>query len=260
MTQVLTGNLYDYPKYYDVVFGSDWKAEFEFLLACFEQHAKRTVKRIFEPACGTGRLLVKLAEAGYDISGLDLNPKAVAYCNDRLEKRGFSGTAFIGDMTDFRLPRKADAAMNTINSFRHLQSEKAAEAHLRCMAAALARGGIYVLGLHLTPTRGEAMEEECWAARRGNLAVNSRMWRKSIDMRRRIETVGMTFDVYTPSQSFQLVDEIHFRTYTAKQMQALIDRVEEFEIAETYDFSYDMGDPIEIGPETEDVVYILRKT
>jgi hypothetical protein len=69
----------------------------------------------------------------------------------------------------------------------------------------------------------------------------------------------MTFDVYTPTQAFQLVDEICFRTYTAKQMRRLIDRASEFEIAEVYDFSYEIDEPIDIEPETEDVVYVLRR-
>lgn len=259
MLETRSGHLYDYPKYYDAVFGSDWKPEFDFLLACFDKHAGRKVKRIFEPASGTGRLLVKLAQAGYEVSGLDLNEKAVEYCNARLRRAGFEPTAFVGDMADFQLRRKADAAMNTINSFRHLQSERDAEGHLRSMAAALNKGGIYVLGLHLTPTQGEPTQEERWAARRGNLSVLSRMWHKSLDTRRRQEIVGMTFDVYTPTQAFQLVDEICFRTYTAKQMRRLIDRVAEFEIAAIYDFSYEIDEPVEIEPETEDVVYVLRR-
>ncbi len=67
MLQTIQGDLYDYPKYYDLVYGSDWKAEFDFLLDCFEQHAKVRVRRVFEPACGTGRLLVKLAAAGFHV-------------------------------------------------------------------------------------------------------------------------------------------------------------------------------------------------
>ena len=34
-SDVVTGSLYDYPKYYDLLFGSDWKAEFDFLEGCF---------------------------------------------------------------------------------------------------------------------------------------------------------------------------------------------------------------------------------
>ncbi|PAO90256.1 methyltransferase type 11, partial [Stutzerimonas stutzeri] len=110
MPEVIEANLYDYPRYYDLVYGSDWKAEFDFLIACFDSLAKRPVERIFEPACGTGRLLYRLAKVGYDVSGLDLNPNAVDYCNQRLERHGFPATTFVGDMVDFHLPKKAHAA------------------------------------------------------------------------------------------------------------------------------------------------------
>ena len=45
-------------------------------------------------------------------------------------------------MTDFRLPEKVDAAFNMINSFRHLQQEEQAEAHLRCVARSLFDGSL----------------------------------------------------------------------------------------------------------------------
>ena len=156
MCSTTKANIYDYPKYYDLVFGSDWNAEFRFLGRCFEEHATRPVRRLFEPACGTGRLLWQFAKAGYNVSGNDLNERAVAFCNARLARYGLPETAVVGDMADFRLPRKVDAAYNPINSFRHLPDEETAAAHLECIAAALAKGGIYVLGLHLTPTRGRA--------------------------------------------------------------------------------------------------------
>ena len=34
----VTGNIYDYPVYYDLVFASDWVAEFKFLEATFKKH------------------------------------------------------------------------------------------------------------------------------------------------------------------------------------------------------------------------------
>ena len=220
--EVVPGNLYDHPSYYDLVFGSDWKAEFDFLRGCFERHASGRVQRLFEPACGTGRLLYRFAQAGFDIAGLDLNPRAVAFCNDRLRRHNLPATAFVADMTDFQLPRKADAAFNTINSFRHLPTEAAARRHLRCVAANLRRGGLYVLGLHLTPTEGPAIEREAWSAGRGNLRVNTSLETVRRDLRRRMEYCAMTFDVYTPTRSFQLTETLAFRIYTARHMQRLL--------------------------------------
>ena len=257
--EVIRGNVYDYPKYYDVLFNSDCKAEYHFLRACFARHAGRRVERLFEPACGTGRLLVKFAGAGYEVSGNDLNPKAVAYCNARLVRHGFSASAVVGDMADFRLKRKQDAAFNTINSFRHLASEREAVGHLRCIARALTKGGLYVLGFHLTPTRGRPCDEESWSARRGHLAVTSEMRSIEVDRRRRRERVRLTLDVYTPTRQFRLDDEFTFRTYTAAQFRGLLSRVAELELVETYDFAYDVDEPVRVDPETEDVVYVLRK-
>ena len=259
MPETLNAHLYDYPRYYDLVYGSDWKAEFAFLTACFDKYAQRPVRSLFEPACGTGRLLIKFAQGGFDVGGNDLNPHAVAFCNERFQRNGLPPAAVVGDMAAFTLSRPVDAAYNMINSFRHLPDETAAESHLRCVAHALSEGGLYVLGLHLTPTRGERIGEESWSARRGNLTVISTLWSEGIDLRKRNERIGMRFDVYTPTRHMQLVDEMSYRTYTARQMRNLLERVPEFELVATHDFAYEIDQPLRIDPTTEDVVYILRK-
>ncbi len=118
--EVLQESIYDHPKYYDLVFGADCAAEVKFILACGKKYLSKPPQRMFEPACGTGRLLFSLARRGFDVAGLDLNEKAVEFCNVRLKRHGFRPTAFVADMADFRIPRKFDIAFNTINSFRHL--------------------------------------------------------------------------------------------------------------------------------------------
>ena len=252
-------DFYDFPKYYDLVFGSDWKAEYDFLLGCFARHATGTVKRVFEPACGTGRLLYRLADAGYEASGCDLKGAMIDFCNDRLARRGHAKSTFVADMTDFRLPRKVDAAFNTINSFRHLQTEQQAHDHLACVSKALRKGGIYVLGLHLLPSGHAPIDSESWAARRGNLSITTRVWTKRIDRVKRREIVGMAYDIYTPTNIEHLENQSTFRTYRAAQFESLVDSVPDLKIEETYDFAYDLDEPIEIDADTEDVIYILRK-
>ena len=256
---VAPANLYDYPRYYDLVFGSDWKAEFDFLRRVFDKFASGRVRKVFEPACGTGRLLFRLALAGYRVSGLDLNPRAVEYCNQRLAKHRKPASVFVGDMADFELEQPVDAAFNMINSFRHLLKEAQAEAHLQCVAAALRPGGIYALGLHLTPTEGTPLEEERWSARRGHLGINTHLQTFDLDLRKRTERCRMTMDVYTPTRMFQIVDELVFRTYTRQQLQKLLAAVPELEMAAVFDFTYRISEPIEIQSDTQDIVLVLRK-
>jgi SAM-dependent methyltransferase len=259
MPDQVQASIYDYPKYYDLLFGSDWKAEFDFLLGVLQKHALRPVRRIFEPACGTGRLLIKLAKRGFEVGGNDLNPKAVNFCNARFRRHGFPATVTVGDMADFRLRRKFDAGFNMINTFRHLPTEKLAVAHLKCMANGMNRGGLYVLGIHLEPTACPPMQEESWSARRGNLVVNSHMWSKGIDRKTRLEHLGLHIDVFTPAQRLRIVDHMEYRTYQKSQFMSLLKKTPEFEIAETYDFSYDLRNPTQVTSATEDVVYILRR-
>ncbi len=121
------------------------------------------------------------------------------------------------------------------------------------------KGGLYILGIHLEPTVGEPMEEESWSARRGNLVVNSYMWSKGIDRKNRMEHLGMHIDVFTPTKRLRIVDHMDYRTYKKAQFQSLMKKIPELEIAATYDFSYDIDKPIAIKPDTEDVVFVIRK-
>ena len=258
--EVIEGSIYDWPKYYEFIFGSDWRAETDFLQDCFDRYVTgRKVQRLFEPACGTGRLMYRLGGLGYQISGIDLNPHAVEYCNRRLVKAGLDSEAVEADMCEFVLDRPADAAFNTINSFRHLTTDLQAKKHLNCVSQSLRSGGIYVLGLHLTPTRGIPDDEESWSHRRGHLQVNASMWLVERDRRRRRERFSLAFDVYMPSRQFRIQDEFEFRMYTWKHFQNLVDSEPQLEIVDVFDFGYEIDRPIQVEPETQDAVFVLRK-
>ena len=257
--ELVSGNIYDYPVYYDLVFASDWVAEFKFLEAAFKKHVDGKTKRVLEPACGTGRLLFRMAKKGYVAEGLDLNDKAIAYCNARLKKHDLKQSAWVADMCDFTVKKPFDAAFNTINSFRHLSTEKAAVAHFQAMASAVRTGGIYALGFHLTPLEGIPSDTESWTARRGNLQINTRMWPRDKDPKTRMERFNLRFEIYRPTGSIRIDDCLALRSYTWKQFASMIKKVPEWTIETAYDFSYDINDPIEIDAGTQDIVYILKR-
>lgn len=257
--ETIQQSIYDFPVYYDLVYGSDWEAECSFLQECFQHYAEGKIQQLFEPACGTGRLLYRFGKMGFSVSGLDLNQNAVEFCNHRLTDAGIKGSAFVADMTRFELRQPADAAFNTINSFRHLNSHQASVDHLKCMAQALRAGGLYVLGIHLTPTAVPPSEDESWIAAEDDLQVNTRMWLTERNLEDRFESFAIHFEVYTPEKFIRIEDELIFRTYTAPQFDDLLAEVPEFEVAAVFDFAYDIDKPIEVTAKSEDVVYVLRK-
>ena len=162
-------------------------------------------------------------------------------------------------MSEFRAKRKWDLAFNTVNSFRHLTDKTSTLSHLRCMAKQTKRGGIYLIGFHLTPETENPTDWESWSARRGHLSVITKMWTINRSPRKRLETFGMHFDVYTPTRQFRISDKLRMRSYTKNQFASLIKESNCWDIVGTYDFTYDINQPINVDSSSEDVVYILKK-
>jgi len=251
--------IYDYPKWYDLVYGSDWRAEFSFLQRCFRDLCDIPVRSLLEPACGTGRLLFRFAKAGYQVVGLDLNHSAVDFCNRRLVKHGFEPTAFIANMCGFQLPHSVQGAFNTVSSFRHVIGWQQAIGHLQAMAEVLDPGGFYILGLHLTPTRGHPSDDEQWSSSQGLLTINTDMWLIDRDWNRRLETYRLTFHVYTPTRTELLDTTVQFQMYTRRDFIDLLKEVPQFRLHSVFDFRYDVDQPIPLTDSTEDAVFLLQR-
>ncbi len=257
--EVISQSIYDFPKYYDLVFGSDCAAEMKFILEVNEAFLGGKAKQFFEPACGTCRLMHGLAKKGHAVEGIDLNDKAIDFGNARFDKAGFPQTAWVADMADFVPRKKYDLAFNTINSFRHLKTAETAEAHLKCMADGANENAIYLIGLHLNPTEGEMVDEESWSARRGHLAVLTQMWTESRDAKKRMDRFGVHFDIYTPTKQFRITDVLEMRSYTDEQFFRMIEHEGSWSVEATFDFRYDINKPIEVDNSAEDVVFVLRR-
>jgi SAM-dependent methyltransferase len=258
VTTTVRKTLYDYPQYYDLVFGVGAGLERDFLMSCFDLYAERRVRRIFEPACGSGRLLIKLAQRGFQVLGWDTSQVSVDYCNRRFRRHGLPPPAVLSDIVNVSLPSKVDAAYNLVSTFQLLLTEHEAENHLRSMAANIAKGGLYILGLHLLPSRGPIIKREQYTATRGRLSVVCSIRTKQIHARRRIVSCGMITEVRTPS-SLRIVEDCKFRSYSLSQVQRLFEKIGAFEAVATYNYHHDFTKPISVGPKTQDVVYVLRR-
>ncbi len=131
-----------------------------------------------EPACGSGRCVRLAASRGTPCVGFDLDEGMIAYANDRLARTDaeVDASAVVADMRtcvdDGAIPEATfDFAFNTINSFRHLMSDRDAIAHLEQIARALRPGGVYAVGLSTTAFGLEFPSEDVWHAARGSVSI-----------------------------------------------------------------------------------------
>src|SRR5947208_17085051 len=93
---------YDYPQYYDLALRSETRAEVEFIEALCRKYCPFPVRRMLEPGCGGGRLVVALAGRGYVMVGFDLDQPSLEYLLRRLKRRTLQAEAFRADMAEFR--------------------------------------------------------------------------------------------------------------------------------------------------------------
>ncbi len=219
---ILQANWYDYPQYYDIAFRSETRLEADFIEAACRKYCPFPVRRLLEPACGTGRLVAELAARGYRMTGFDLSRPSLEYLRRRLARRRLRATIFRADMADFRLAAPVDAAYCTFDSFRHLLTEQAARRHLECVAESLRPGGIYILGFHLLPP--DAAEEciERWTERQGRTQVTVTLacWRPTAAAASRRSASACW--CATGGEEVRLRDEFPFRMYTAAQFRRLL--------------------------------------
>ena len=164
---------YSAPRLYEIAFDMNRKAEVDFLVHCFRRHARGRVRRVLDVACGTGPHLVRLAQRGYRMTGLDLSAKNIEFLGDRLAAKELTAELVLGDMTDFRLPRPVDAAICMQDSQGHLLTNDQLLAHLRCVARAVRRGGLYVFDRYMASSWTDPARSWSWSRRRGNLIVRA---------------------------------------------------------------------------------------
>lgn len=250
---------YDLPRLYDIVFDVGTTQEAEFLHAASERYGRAGGRRALEPACGSGRLVAELARRGWSVRGFDRNANMLAYARERLASTGCAATLVKGDMERFTVPRPVDLAHCLVSTFKYLLDEDSARAHLECVSEALAIGGIYVLGLHLTSYERILDERERWVETKGGVTVTSDMRVGAPNRRTRLEPVRTHLTEVEGRVKREYESKWDFRTYNVAQLRALVKSVPTLEIAALHDFDYDLTRKSTWSDGRLDKVLILRR-
>ncbi len=252
---------YDTPLYYDIIFDQHTAAEVAFVEAMYERWVgPRGKRRLLEPACGSGRLVAALAERGYAVSGFDASRPMLDFAARRMVARGASASLRVGRMESFTYRRSFDLAHCFVSTFKYLTRAADARAHLEHVAQALAPGGIYLLGFHLTEYEDRSTDRERWHEARGGIDVRCEVDTAPADPRARLEDVRSRLTVRRGGALLARQEtRWQFRTYSAAQFRRLLAQVSALELVAVHDFDYDPEVTRELGTDRLDVVAVLRR-
>lgn len=115
--------------------------DFPFYLAA----AKKAKGPVLELACGTGRLVIPLAKAGIDITGLDVAAPMLARAREKAGKESLKIRFVLADARKFSLKRKFRLIFIAFNSMQHLHDKASLENFFNRVKKHLAPGGRFIL-------------------------------------------------------------------------------------------------------------------
>jgi SAM-dependent methyltransferase len=97
---------------------------------------------VLDIACGTGRILMRLLQAGADADGMDLFEPMLETARQKAAALGVSPGLYRADMLDFELPRRYALAMIPFNAFCHMLTTDDQLRCLSCIRRHLLPGGL----------------------------------------------------------------------------------------------------------------------
>ena len=251
---------YDHPEYYEAIFGTDTEREMDFLLEVGRRYGTGG-KRLLEPACGAGRLVAAAARRGCQVVGYDISEKMLAHARQRLTPALRRRVRLYPSRmeTFFRpeLEGKVDLAFNLVSTFRYLDSEQAALAHLVGTRRLLEPKGVYVLGFHLTDYERKRPEHERWVERLGKDTVVCNTREGLPDRRLRRSTMRNRLRITGPGKDLLIETHWYFRTYDLAQVRRLFRRAG-LRVLAVYDFGYQVEAPRKRGELRLDSIFVLQ--
>ncbi len=255
------GDWYEMPLFYDIVFAGGTVAEANFLVGVLEEHGRSGGRKVLEPACGTGRLMVELSRRGFEVSGFDSGEAMLEFADLRLVQERLPGTLSLQRMEDFCLPGdRFDLAHCLLSTFKHLPDEAGARRHLELVRDHLAPGGIYVLGVHLADYGAARPEHERWVGERDGIQVvsNTRTWPADRVTRRERIRNRLTVAIGGAAERYESTWEC--RTYDHAELSRLVGRIAGLEQVACYDFNHDIATPTHLDAEATEAVLVLRRS
>ncbi len=216
---------------------------------------------LLDLGCGTGRVALALAEAGFSVVGVDLSPAMLRICSENAQSRGLDKrlTPLLADMRDLRdaPPGPYNVAYCAINTFAYLTSTEDQLATLRAVGPLLVQHGLLILDLtpplpHLLPPgAGEVIH--CGSYRDDDATLH-KLISGVADYSTQTHDVTVTYDHEKLDGTLtRLTQQLTFRWTGRYEMQLLL-RLAGYRLEKVYG-SYELDD-YEDGSER--MIFVAR--
>jgi SAM-dependent methyltransferase len=170
-------------------------------LPLVEAYAQRTGGPLLELGCGTGRLLVPLASAGYTVTGIDLSPAMLRIARAKAEAAGVAQLVTLaqGNYIDAPLAGPYRFAFVMMNTFLHLTAQADQLSALRHWRDHLAPGGLLLIDIfnpdvaQLASLDGRLEWDKSWMDEQTGCTIMKFLTR-TVDLAEQVIHVNLIYD------------------------------------------------------------------
>ena len=215
-------SIYDNGLHYDLMYPVK-QEDIDFWIDLAEESPNRT---ILELGCGTGRFSVPMAEAGFQVAGIDLSGTMMDQAGRKAESEGVELSLIKADMKNFELGKKFGFIFIPSNTIVHLLTRSDVEACLSCIRKHLADDGFFAFSVFVpTPDKlkRKSVEEQEWAVYQDPESGEDIRVMFTYEYEYDTQIKRITTYHYFPGNEEPVIGKIDLKMYFPQEVDALLE-------------------------------------
>lgn len=237
-----------YDMFMDNVPYEAWK---EYILREFEKE-KIDSGLVLDLGCGTGRMTRLLAEAGYDMIGVDVSEEMLMTARDISAEAEDGILYLLQDMREFELYGTVRAVVSVCDSMNYIMEEEELYQVFSLVNNYLDPGGLFVFDLNTMYKYEKLLAENtiCETREEGSF-----IWENYYDSKERVNEYDLTLFIREEGDLYRKYEETHFqRAYSIQKVKELLERA-----GLSFVGVYDVEDGKEVREDSEKVYFVAKE-
>lgn len=175
---------------------------------------------VLDLGCGTGTLTEMLADAGYDMIGVDSSADMLELAMEKRERSGHEILYLQQDMRELALYSTIGTVISVCDSLNYLLAEKDLETVFRLVENYLFPGGIFIFDFNTVYKYAEVIGDTTIAENREECSF---IWENYYHEEEQINEYEVTVFVREREDRYRKFAEMHYqRGYSVEQMERLV--------------------------------------
>ncbi len=230
----------------------DYDAWAGYVVGLLQEYGATGDDAVFDCACGTGALSLRLAKAGYRVTGFDRSAAMLGRAQAKARSAGLSIPFVCLDMRSLAAHRPAKAVTCACDGVNYLLSAADAEAFFRSAHSVLQEDGLLLFDVSSPYKLEHVLGGSTFGEDRTECAY---LWRNAFDPQSRLLEMDLTFFLPDGRGTYERYFERHVqRAHTAAELTGAISRAG-FEPLAVYE-AFTKREPV---PESERLQFVARK-